>query len=68
MTSERKTRQLLEQNRTGSKTGFEEKNSCEERRLEFQTGRQFSLQADLKKNNKKFKKLGRNCNGQREGQ
>lgn len=29
--------------------GFEEKNSCEERRLEFQTGRQFSLQADLKK-------------------
>lgn len=39
--------------------GFEENNSCEERRLEFQTGRQFSLQADLKKN-KKFKKLGKN--------
>lgn len=49
MTSERETRQLLEQNRTRNKMGFEENNSCEERRLEFQTGRQFSIPTDLKK-------------------
>ena len=52
MTSERETIQLREQNRTRSKMGFEENSSCEERRLEFQTGRQFSIQTDLRKNKK----------------
>ena len=48
VTCKRETRQLLEQNKTRIKMDFEENNSCEERRLEFQTGRQFSIQTDLK--------------------
>lgn len=48
MTSKKENRQLLEEDRTRSKMNFEKNNSCGERRLESQTGRQSSIQTDLK--------------------